>query len=212
MTTPPNVVYKRRKLETEYDGIVILDGLSPDERTEWKGALLVQRLVESSHVPCPILESNTKAEFLFTLDRLHVTAAKGKKVLLHFDCHGSTDGIQMGMDTVLWAEFAPKLEAINYRMGGDLVLNVSACKGIHGIKSVDPLRTGDPFFGIVGPMHSPTFTEANEINQKFYFKLTDDVDLSAIVKQINAEAGGDDVLFIVSSEGYRQLKARTSDG
>lgn len=201
------MVYTRPKLEAEYDAIVVLDGLSPEERKRWQGAQIVQRVVVSSHVPCPIIECNSQAEFLGTLDRLHVNAANGQKILLHFDCHGNTDGIQMGNEFVAWAEFAPKLEAINHRMDGDLVLNLSACKGIHGIKAVDPLRTGDPFFGIIGPMKSPTFSEANNINEKFYFKLTGGTDMSTIVKEINAETGEDDVLFIVSSEGYRRLKA-----
>lgn len=43
-------------------------------------------------------------------------------------------------------------------------------------------------------MQSPTFVEANDINQEFYFKLTDGVDMSDIVRQINAESDGGDVL------------------
>jgi len=82
-------------------------------------------------------------------------------------------------------------------------LNMSTCKGLHGVKIVS--ESGDyPFFGLIGAKDVLFVTDALNANKIMYRKWLDGLPVQKNVPETNQEIGKE-VLFNISSEGYRKL-------
>jgi hypothetical protein len=162
MTTTP--------LDVELSGIAIVDGLTPTERAK-HGDTMKLRATISGVAPeylGPTFNCDNKADYWHALHSLVAAATRGVYYMLHFECHGCPDGIQIGTDVVTWAEQASELAALNSAMRGQLVINMSACNGIHASKvaGVDPKHP--PFYAAIGPAKTIEMTCVSVVVNAFY--------------------------------------------
>lgn len=198
------IIYERPDLNVEYDFVGIIDGLTDPDRQKFgitqdlttfllqEGLTIAKALVHSSD------------QLLSALDIFHENARSGKRFMLHFVAHGNEDGIQVGKDFTPWSTIRPYLQKIHVASNQTLLLNMSTCMGLHGIKIVD--QNGQyPFFGLIGAKEKLLVTDALKANKIMYRKWLDDLPVQQLVPETNQELGKD-VLFNISSEGFRKLK------
>ena len=201
--TKPEVKYDNPELNVNYDYVGIIDGLSCDDRKAFGITTELGNLLRNAQLPVKENLVNTEQALFNALNTFLVDAQNGQRFMLHFVAHGNKQGIQIGTDFVTWEILRPYLQAINVATERTLLLNMSTCKGLHGIKIVD--ADGEyPFFGLIGAKDDLEVSDAINANKIMYRKWLDDLPVQQIVPETNAELGKD-VLFNISSEGFRKL-------
>jgi len=203
------IKYKRPKLNIEYDMVAIIDCLSQDERAQFDQSDQIKLMLNNEGIPWKVFGCPSKAHLNQTLGFLAKCAREGKKVCLHFIAHGNQEGIELAKrDFISWSELRPLFTSLNEAMSGDLIVNMTTCQGLHGIKIVDLTGGSDQLFGIIGPKDELTFVDAIDINRRLFTYWIAGGDMAKIVERINQEMGRE-ILSCLSAEGYRGLK---SDG
>jgi hypothetical protein len=195
-----------KPLEVEYDFVAIIDGLPDTERTQHKISDRLKELIEVHGFACERADCNTKKAVVAALQHFRNRALAGAKFCLHIVCHGSENGLWIkGTDeSIEWRLLRRHLLSINTAMGGTLILNMSTCGGLHGIKIVD--LTGDrlPFFGLIGVSRILFPDEAIRLNERFYSMLPDGKPIQEIIREIAKDPGGE-VLDCITADGYKRL-------
>ena len=200
MTEAPN------KLEVEYDFVAIVDGLPENERQSSRISDKLKKLVEDLALSCERADCNTKRGMIAALQNFRDRARSGRKFCLHFVCHGSEKGLWVKStdESIEWSEFKRQMKAINAAMGGRLILNMSTCEGLHGIKIVDPKHEDLPFFGLIGVSRILFPDEAIRLNERFYSRLAAGNPIQAIIREISQDPDGE-VLNCITGDGYKRL-------
>lgn len=199
----PEIKYDNPKLDANYDYVGIIDGLSCDDRKEFGITTELGNLLRSAQLPVKEALVNTKQELLDALNTFLRDAQDDQRFMLHFVAHGNEQGIQIGTDFVTWEVLRPHLQEINVATERTLLLNMSTCKGLHGVKIVDSVGEY-PFFGLIGAKDDLDVSDALNANKIMYRKWLNDLPVQEIVPETNAELGKV-VLFNISSEGFRKL-------
>lgn len=130
MTTTP--------LDAELSGIAIIDGLSPAERAKHGDTRKLEATISgaSPELLGPTYFCDSKAEYWRALQSLVALASSGTYYMLHLECHGCPDGIQIGSDVVTWSEQASELATLNTAMRGQLVINVRRATEFTPVRSL----------------------------------------------------------------------------
>jgi hypothetical protein len=197
------IEYENPKLDTQYDFVCILDGLSSCERNQYKISSTLNSIFESNDLPSCLSEPNSSQELFEELDKLEILASEGKRFLIHVVAHGDKLGIQIGNDCVDWPDLLLHLQSIHQKTGNSLILNMSTCKGLYGARIVPPDGCL-PFFGIIGAKEDLAVQDALNANKIMYKKWLKDVPVQKMVPETNSELGKE-LLFNLSAEGYRKL-------
>lgn len=198
------ITYERPELDAEYDYVGIVDCLSEEDRAQFRITEELKNLLLSEGLTTATALVHTQDQLLSALDRFYDNAVSGERFMLHFVAHGNEQGIQVGNDFVTWPTIRPFLEKVNSATNETLLLNMSTCKGLHGIKIVD--KDGQyPFFGLIGAKQDLMVSDALEANKIMYKKWLDDLPVQRLVPETNQELGKE-ILFNISAEGYRKLK------
>src|ERR1051325_3815323 len=197
------------KLQTEYSGLVIIDGLEPYERTLSGVSEHLKALLDAEAIPAEIRYCDTADEMRASLTAVAEAAEQGQHVGLHFVIHGNQRGIGFNPNKqlVTWSELSPFLQRINKAMSGQLVVNMSSCYGLHGIKAT--FGNPYPFFGLIGSKRAVWPNEAKRINELFYKRQIEGADFNDIVDEVNTSFG-EDILNLVSAAGYAKIKHRAA--
>jgi len=142
-----------RPLDANVDGIAIIDGLEPSERHTYRDTAKLTKVIRnvSASYLGPVKMCDSKYAYFDAIDYLISEAQKGRQYVVHIECHGSPDGLQMGTDDVTWEEQLPRLVALNEAMNHELVIDLSACNGIYASKMAGLQTDPPPFYGIIGP-------------------------------------------------------------
>lgn len=201
--TKPEINYDNPVLDATYNYVGIIDGLSSDDRNNFGITTELESLLTSAQLPVKVELVDTERELLDALNVFLTDASNGQRFMLHFVAHGNEQGIQIGCDFVAWNILRPHLQEINEATEGTLLLNMSTCKGLHGVKIVAEFG-GYPFFGLIGAKDNLLVCDALNANKIMYRKWLDDLPVQQIVPETNEEIGKE-VLFNISSEGYRKL-------
>jgi hypothetical protein len=200
MTEAPN------RLEVEYDFVAIVDGLPENERQSCRISDRLKKLVEEMGFSCERADCNTKRGMIAALQHFRDRARSGGKFCLHFVCHGSENGlwIKSTNESIEWRKFRRYMKTINDPMGGSLILNMSTCEGLHGIKIVDTEREDLPFFGLIGVSRILFPDEAIRLNEHFYSRLSAGSPIQEVIREISKDPGGE-VLNCITAAGYKRL-------
>ena len=198
-----NIKYDRPELNTEYDYVGLIDGLSDAERKKFAITSELKSLLLGEGLSTATALVHTSGQLLEALDKFYEEAKSGKRFMLHFVAHGNQEGIQVGNDFVQWDVLNSYLSRINNATGETLLLNLSTCKGLHGIKIVNG-EGGYPFFGLIGAREDLLVSDALKANKIMYEKWLKDTPVQKIVPETNNELGKE-ILFNISAEGYRKL-------
>ncbi|HAS6299919.1 TPA: hypothetical protein I7229_22010 [Vibrio vulnificus] len=201
--TNTDIEYDTPSLDTSYDFVAIIDGLSASDRIRFEISNKINALLTQESLPTRLTEVGTKSEFIAELGQLLTLAESGKKFLIHIVAHGDEKGIAAGNDDVDWPDMVSGLQAINKATGNSLILNMSTCKGLYGARTV-PCEGEYPFFGLIGAKTDLAVSDALKANEIMYRKWLNDVPVQEMVPETNSELGKE-VLFNLSAEGFRKL-------
>src|ERR1017187_3609552 len=139
-------------LEATYDLVAIIDLLSDQERSDFHVAIDLQAFLSGLQVPWKYLKCGNRDAFFQSISHLAQLADEGKKFCIHLISHGNRDGI--GLKTtnefIAWKDFGDSLRQLNRKVAGTLIVNMTSCFGLHGIKAVDLSEDDLPFFGLIG--------------------------------------------------------------
>jgi hypothetical protein len=197
------ITYTRPSLDVEYDYVGIIDGLEPADRKKFGITEQLKALLNGAGFTTALTLVSSKAELLGALEAFRVEATAGRRFMLHFVSHGNDDGIEVGTEFADWATLRPFLQRIHAATEETLLLNMSTCRGLHGVKMVDAAGAF-PFFGLIGAKEDLYVHDALDANRRIYSKWMSGMPVQQLVPETNAELGRD-VLFNLSAEGYRIL-------
>lgn len=197
-----------KRLEVEYDFVAIIDGLPSVEREKWKISSNLTRFLDSQGIERKLLLCEDRRMFDEKMKCLEALAKAGKKFCLHIVCHGNKEGIAINKsptEMIEWEVFSERLQTINESMEQNLIINLTSCYGLHGIKIVNENSTINPFFGLVGPSQEIEFRRAIEINELYYSLQLNEREIQEIVREINKKYK-EELIYCISADGYREIK------
>jgi hypothetical protein len=109
--------------------------------------------------------------------------------ILHLEAHGSEEGLHLvSGEVVPWHEFDELLRPINFESRMRLIVNSSACYGIHMMECLNIMETS-PVFGSVGPPAEVGHQTLFEFNREFYNLIFEGEDLSGATRRGNRISG-----------------------
>ncbi|MGI8633853.1 MAG: hypothetical protein ACR2KZ_00480, partial [Segetibacter sp.] len=126
--------------------------------------------------------------------------------------HGTEEGlwIEETNEDIYWVELRAVLQELNNKLKNTLILNMSTCKGLHGMKIVDETAKEYPFFGLIGCYRDLYIPEAKLANEMFYTKLLEAKDIKDIVPEIQAKfkdiGTTDEVIYSMSSQSFKAIQ------
>lgn len=202
---------KLQNLSVEYDQIFFIDCLPEDEYNDWKISQDISQFLSDNGILQNTSICRNKKLVIATLNYVLKLASNETKICLHIVSHGDKDGlwIKSTDEDILWTDFKQLLGQINDAMGGTLLLNMTSCKGLNGIKIVDANATNYPFFGLIGYSVDLEVDRGKDINKMFYEKILNGKQIYDAVSELKKELN-DDNLYCISSQGYKIIKSKLS--
>lgn len=200
-----HIIYDQPSLDVEYDYVGIIDGLEQSDRQDFGITDGLRALLNGAGVTTALAEVGSELELLGALKAFEREAAAGKRFMLHFVSHGNEDGIAVGAEFADWSTIRPFLKRVHSATAETLLLNMSTCKGLHGVK----IARGNgpyPFFGLIGAKEDLYVADALEVNRRIYTKWLTGTPVQVLVPETNAEMGRE-ILFNISAEGYRKIES-----
>jgi hypothetical protein len=192
-------------MNTELDYVVVIDCLKPAERDEISKGVL--DFLAINRIVChPFYCKDVQALFS-NLKILENKAKNGDIFLIHIISHGTVNGlIEIGQneESCSWDKLNDSFAKINQNMNGNLLLNMTTCRGLHGIKIVNIESEQDAFFGLIGCKKGLSNKKAKEINRFFYEQMLIGEPIDKIATNINLKFG--DLIYCISSKGYKTIK------
>lgn len=202
---------KMEILDVEYDLVFILDCLSQKERDDFRISedlmnYLASQNIEQLQTKC---QNRKMVENAFYY--MKNLAQSGLRFCLQIVSHGTENGLWIGetSDNILWDELKDNFESLNHKMNNTLIINMSTCKGLNGIKIVDEHSNHYPFFGLIGCKRDLNIDEAKESNELIYSKLLEGKDVSNIITEVQThfqQKISEDLIYGISSKGYKAIK------
>lgn len=176
-----------KRLDTENNFVVILDCLPNSDRNRHGLAKAIQDYLAQQGIEQFLGCCDCKPQLLGGLSRCKQMAEQQKVFSIHFVAHGNSSGIGIGnsSEIVTWADLRQHLCDINDRMQKRLIVNMTSCFGLHGIKITEPHKDGSPFFGIIGTKESIAFSEALEASKGFYAAQIAGKEIPKCVREAN---------------------------
>ena len=174
-------------LDVEYDLVAVIDGLPEAERKKFDMSVSLTDFLGREGLNQQVAKCNTKRGLVRALMHFLRRAAAGEKFCLHFICHGNRCGLYLRAmgEFISWGEFRAFLMKINGAMDGQLVVNMTSCEGLHGIKIVDPNQDDVPFFGLIGPKEKISKPDTTRASEMFYCGQLAGKTIPGVVDEIN---------------------------
>jgi len=196
-----------KELDVEYDQIFIIDCLPEEEREKYKISQDLMQFLADNGIKQETSICRNRPLFMATMKSLEKRAANGEKFALHIISHGDAKGlwIKSTDEDVLWTDLRNFLKEINSHMKGSLIVNMTSCLGLHGIKIVDENEAQLPFFGLIGYSKDLPVGIGKEFNREFYQKMLAGEDISQAVSEIKTTLS-DDNFYCISALGYKAIK------
>jgi len=207
------VVVEDSSLDVEYDLVAIVDGLPRDEREEYQISNNLMDFLAASGVQQQCAGCGNKAGLIRALQHFLHRANNGDLFCLHFVCHGNERGLGLKAtgEFIGWDEFRYALGDINKAMGNRLIVNMSSCRGLHGIRIVDANSETLPFFGLVGPSDDLSIDDAKKMNMKYYELQLAGKEIQDAVSEINSIYSRE-MLYAINSRTYRHAQLKQGGG
>ncbi|HLP39685.1 hypothetical protein [Lacibacter sp.] len=204
------------KLETEYDLVFIVDCLSQQDRDDFKISEDLMNFLASKGIKQLQGKCKNKAMVLDTFTYMKKLADTGLKFCLQIVSHGTEEGlwIEETDEDIYWEELRNLLYELNSKLENTLIVNMTSCRGLNGVKIIDENKGDYPFFGLIGCNRDLYIDEAKTTNDLFYSKLLEGKDISTIIPEIQQEFKSlgktDDVIYGISSQGYKAIVKKLS--
>ncbi|MGB4848151.1 MAG: hypothetical protein WBP41_09555 [Saprospiraceae bacterium] len=142
-----------RKNEIIFNKIYILQSLFSNERKTGDEIFNVIKIesFKNNEVQVELINIHNKLELISTLNKIDQQTNESVFPLIHFEMHGSSQGIGINNgEFVPWEEVAIYLRKINVAIQNNLFVSLATCYGSYLLFSCDPTKPS-PFFGYIGP-------------------------------------------------------------
>jgi hypothetical protein len=195
------------KLDTEYDQVVFLDFLSDQERNKHHITSEIVDLFQKNNIGARSEYLSNSSDLTNILESLKTQANSGYKVMLHFIAHGNESGVGFKHtgEFISWEDLENALTELNKATDNTLVLNLTSCFGLHGIKTVNPFSSDNPFFGLIGYTKKLNIKLSKSVNNQFYSSIFNGAPFNEAIKQLQRSTG--DLGFqCITSQGYSYIK------
>lgn len=131
--------------------------------------------------------------------------SEGHSPILHIESHGTPQGLEVGSESISWAELKPYFTDVNLNSKLNLFVCLAACSGAHMIQVVTPIERA-PVWGIVGPRELIGELEMAEDFRRFYETLIEERDGSLALSRLFGERGvGGPYQFIPAEEFFMEV-------
>ncbi|MEP0711203.1 hypothetical protein [Algoriphagus sp.] len=198
---------KLKKLDVEYDQVVVLDFLSETERRKHQITIELESLFKANRIGIMPVYLNNRNDLESIMNTLIQLAKSGKRFMIHFVAHGNVDGIgfKETAEFISWVDLEPLLISLNKECQNTVVLNMTTCFGLHGIKTVNPFSSDKPFFGLIGYTEKLKIVKGKQANSHFYTSVFNGLQFNEALKALQLQTN--DLRFhCITSEGYSFLK------
>jgi len=155
------------------------------------GRKLVEGNLSEATLRFPNLElgfetPSNREEFLGILDRVYAECvATAKFPLLHIECHGCPEGLQMASGEVVnWSEIREQFISINSACRLNLVVVLAACYGVHVLNLATKLDRA-PFWAVIAPEKEVTAGHVQAGFDAFYKEFFKALDGDAAIAALN---------------------------
>lgn len=175
-------------------GIIVIQSLNKKDRKtgeeltkdilQYKKYLHENSFVEFYNV-------TTSTEFTKTLRKIYKLMSKGMIFSLHFETHGSDEGIYLASgDCIKWSDFYKLTRPINIKMGHLLIIVMGMCKGGALVSSFEPEKRA-PYLAFIGAFRDLTQDEIARGFNSFYNNYTSALDIEKGMKALTLEIDGE---------------------
>jgi hypothetical protein len=176
-----------------FDYVVVIESLrSGDPKTgQDLYDLVIRPLCDKKGLKHRFKAISTRPGFFAFLSELeNECRAGGHSPLLHIECHGSDDGLEIAGESVSWAELKPLLIGLNVVSRLNLLVCLAACSGASLVKVLLPIDRA-PVWGVIGP-HSPGADPGDLLRDfgSFYTELLVSFDGRAALIRMNGGPPG----------------------
>ncbi|VVS95375.1 hypothetical protein [Desulfoluna spongiiphila] len=177
--------------DTIFNKIWIIESLRPGDletgKSLYNEVLLPVAQRESSlkiSLECP----TNKSEFFEILNKIKNEANSGLYPIIHFECHGSENGLQLTSGEIVeWDHLRKFLIQINIASHLNTVIVVAACNGIHLI-NVSMKMDRAPFWAVIGPTEEISQNLIDRDFKAFYTTFFETLSGDEAVKALNANS------------------------
>jgi len=186
-------------------GIVIIESLRDgEEKTGTKifNEIIKYKVFENHNLSRKIFNINTKKEFFDVFDIIIGDAKNKKFPILHFETHGSEDGIQLASyEIVTWNELLEKTRELNIVLKNTLVVILGMCFGNTLIAKINPSDRA-PFKAIIGTFDKISVWELLIAFDEFYNNYFFSFLLDESVDKMNQILEKDNPTFFVLTSDF----------
>lgn len=196
-----------KTLDVEYDQVFIIDCLPTNQYDEWKISQDLMQYLADKGVKQTTSICKNKNILNKTFEFLIRLASNGSKFIIHIISHGNIQGLgfkETG-EFITWEEFRNHLYNINNKMSDQLMVNMTSCFGIHGIKIVNECSPSYPFFGLIGYESELNVVKAKNINVEFYKNLLLGLSIPDSIEKLKSDLS-DNGLYYISTQGYKKIR------
>ena len=196
-----------KKLDVTWDKVVIIDCLLEKERNDWQITEDLMQFLASIGMNQESYSCDNKKAFKKACLKILVLAKKGCNFCLHIVAHGNQDGILISTsnESISWIELEKILNETNSAMNKQLLLNMTSCKGLYGIKIADKLNS-KPFFGLIGYADDLYVCLGKLINEMFYSGIANGTPIEKNIAEIQDKLDIKSKLSCISTQGYNIVK------
>lgn len=171
-------------------GIIVIQSLrEEDKKTGEELERDVLRYKEHLHENSFVRLFNVEnlSDFERILNQIIDTTTPGEIFTLHFETHGSRNGIQLASgEFITWKQFYDCIRPINIKLNNLLLIVMASCYGASLISYLDPMQRA-PFLAFVGARRILTEDEVRRSFSAFYHEYTNPLDIVESMKAINFE-------------------------
>lgn len=189
----------------KFNYVLIIDSLQPGDPNSARRLHEDIDLLMAANPPTPGADRKkieTKADLFALLSNVERLAIEEQLLpLLHFECHGNEDGIQLADGSPLaWKDLKPYLTAINVATKLNLMVVMSSCSG-GGLTQSLELSDRAPVWGLIGPTRAISFGESEAHFGAFYREMFRTASPAAGVNALNKQAE-EGLYWRTTAEGF----------
>lgn len=196
-----------------FNHVTVIESL-PESDSKTGQWIYDDRLLHLNSVYPPLtselIQLTSSAEFVECLRSLCLRVESERFIpLLHIECHGDKDGLQMGDGSHLpWNTLKNELINLNRATHFNLLLVVGACNGAYLIDTASHMD-GAPFFGVIGAKCELNPEELKQRFSNFYKVLFESDDANKAMDSINENVSDESRHFMFLgarsffAEGFR---------
>jgi len=144
----------QRSVAHEIDSLYVLECLPPGDLRTGQSLFdsVINPIAIKQGLHARLCVANSKDQFLAYLRGIREEVRmNGLSPILHFDAHGSPQGLGLGDGSQIgWSELANEFAELNTISEFNLLVVMAACSGIYLQNAVEPHRPA-PLWGLIGP-------------------------------------------------------------